>query len=216
LLRELAARTTDARTWQEACKRAASALETNPKDLPFALIYVIDPEKRSASLAGASGISPGNKAAPKVISFDSAPLWPIEEVSRNRCACLISNLTDMSDELPLVRGQYPITQAVVMPIIPSGETGMAGVLVVGLNPLRLYDNSYQSFLELVAGEISAAITNGQAYEAERLRSEALAELDRVKTAFFSNVSHEFRTPLTLMLGPLEELLSKDEDLSIPA
>jgi signal transduction histidine kinase len=40
----------------------------------------------------------------------------------------------------------------------------------------------------------------------------LAELDRAKTAFFSNVSHEFRTPLTLMLGPLEDILEKPEDL----
>jgi signal transduction histidine kinase len=69
------------------------------------------------------------------------------------------------------------------------------------------DAEYRSFLTLVAGHIARSIADVRAVEAERRRSEALAAMDRAKTAFFSNISHEFRTPLTLMLAPLEEALA---------
>src|SRR6185369_1653073 len=70
-----------------------------------------------------------------------------------------------------------------------------------------FDDSYEGFLQLVSGQIAAAIGNARAYQEERKRAESLAELDRAKTAFFSNISHEFRTPLTLMLGSTEEALA---------
>ena len=217
LLRELAADTVEARTLQEACDRSACALETDPHDVPFAMIYMAEPDGRHLSLAGAAGIPPGHPAAPQRVALGDPCDWPFAEVMSTHAVSLVRGLVDVfGDGLPSGAWRRAPAQAAVLPIHSSGEAGRSGCLVVGLNPFRLFDDSYQGFLGLVAGQIAASIANAEAYEQEKKRAEELAELDRAKTAFFSNVSHEFRTPLTLMLGPVEDMLSPNHTELSPA
>ena len=209
-LRMLASATTRVRTEPELFAVVERELSANLADLPFTLAYLFDETHRLARRVVVAGIEQGHPAAPTSIEAEHA-VWPVAELLRTQEPVILDDLARHFPDLPCGAWDTAPTKAFLVPIAEQGRESPAGFLVVGVNPYRPFDQEYRSFVALLSGQVAAALAATRVFEEERKRAEALAQIDLAKTAFFSNVSHEFRTPLTLMLGPLEDALAVEQD-----
>ena len=204
LLQRLSEAASVASKADEAFEECARALSAGEADVPFALFYQWNPDQTEARLMAAAGVTPGSDHAPHVLTAGAAgQAWPTP--SPEDGPRLLEGLDDRG--LPAEPWPEPARSAKVMPF-GRPDAAPNGFAILGLNPRCVIDASYRHFCRTLVRIVGNSAAQAHAFEMQERRLEALAELDRAKTTFFSNISHEFRTPLTLILGPLEDLLAE--------
>lgn len=155
VLRRLGGALTIAHTEKEVFAAASEALASDQTVLPFALLYEFDDE--GAHLVSSAGAAPGDAAAPRRLSTDSPP-WPIAPLATVP-HLLVEDLGDRFAEVPSGGWEEPATSALLVRVDGAPGAPPYGVLVAGLNRFRSLDEDYRGFLDLVANQVSASLSN---------------------------------------------------------
>jgi len=219
-LTDLGKRLADCGTYAEAVDRTIHTLAGNAHDFPFVLFYTI--ALGSATLTHSSGLDMADPHVPGIIdTSEEGGINRLRESSGEglfagvfrqamvtRQLQVLEGLQESIGRLPAGAWEVSPDKAIIQPIYRAGEKEPYGFLVTGVNPYRLPDEKYNGFISLIGDQVATSFADIHVLEVERRRAEALAEIDRAKTTFFSNISHEFRTPLTLLLSPLEDMLNE--------
>jgi signal transduction histidine kinase len=212
-VRELAAALAGAETDEALQGAMARVFGRAPEDVRFALLYLLAPGNQ-ARLVASVGFESGVDLGPRRFDLGASGKaagpcpWPLGVVIRGGKPVRVEPIP------PFIgtpgEGLAPPRAALVLPVALPGGRPPDGALVVGLSTQLLLDETYEGFLRLLAREVAAALASARELRLVRERAEKLAELDLAKTRFLGDISHEFRTPLTLLLGPVEDLLRASE------
>lgn len=180
-LRELASALASTEKREQVLAEVTTHLGANQKDLPFTLTYFFD-ESGSAERVAVTGGPVAQGVAPSAIAAGDVVTWQSAKIFLGAGALTV----DMPSSVDQPTGDWDKAprQAVVVPIASHGSDRPAGMLIAGKNPYRRTDGDFESFVQLLAGQIASSLANADAFAEARAEAQARAsESERLNRLF---------------------------------
>lgn len=171
-LRDLVARSSEPKEIEEACRIAGEVLDKNRDDLAFALLYLLDKDRKWATLGAAVGLESGGRASPYTINLTELEThadWPVAQVANTNSIQQVDDLEKKFGSLPGGRWNESPQHALVVPITLAGQQAPAGVLIAGVSPRKSPGDGYRGFLGSVADLIATMFVRVMADNALAIR-----------------------------------------------
>ena len=212
-LRQLAADLADAETVEGACEAAGKALVQNGADVPFALFYLVDAERREAQLASFAGLRERPEAVPATLVLDDeTAAWPLRYAVREHSSYAIDDVASRFGDLQAGPFPEPIVSAIVIPLTRPGAAHPRVFIVAGINPRQKLDANYRVFFELLAEHVAKAVFNVFSRVEERKNAEALASA--AQAAERSAEAERIRLYELFMQAPMPVAIVRGKELII--
>ncbi|KAK6907214.1 hypothetical protein I203_101204 [Kwoniella mangroviensis CBS 8507] len=159
----------------------------------------------SPTLSAISALSSGSGRVCHVTS--DGHQWPILKALHTRQCVIVDDCRELIEGYSIRQWDELPFAAIVIPICSDGSIDIPdAVIIMGLNVRRPFDAGYDGWVNSIRAQLVQSMSTVKAAEAEQRMEEDNTRMERAKTAWFRGAAHDLRSPLTLIAGPLSDLL----------
>ncbi|WWC87709.1 uncharacterized protein L201_002601 [Kwoniella dendrophila CBS 6074] len=159
----------------------------------------------SPTLSAISALSSGSGRVCHVTS--DGHQWPILKALNTRQCVIVDDCSELIEGYSICQWDELPFAAIVIPICSDGSIEVPdGVIIMGLNVRRPFDAEYDGWVNGIRSQLVSTLANVKAAEAEQRMEEDNARMEKAKAAWFRGAAHDLRSPLTLIAGPLSDLM----------
>ena len=174
---------------------SASLRAARPNLAPF----LSSPTPSSMSLSSAN--------SGRTLHSDLRTNWPIVPALAASQCVVMDDCSALIEGFPLRQWDHLPESAIMLPIAPDrSSTTPDAVMILGLNLQCPLDAAYEEWIHLLRAHLTSALASVKGIELAEQRRLERERMAKAQTAWFQGAAHDLRSPLTLVAGPLGDVL----------